>query len=146
LHRCNVHGKLSGMEFLGASARILADADEGAPLGVVEMRDVPAGQMPPLHVHRAQDEAFYVLEGKVTLFMPGREVSLGPGDYALGPRDVPHTYRVGDDLAAWLVISNPAGFERFVAEVSAAGSDPARLDAIAARHEIEILGPPGTLP
>jgi hypothetical protein len=37
--------------------------------------------------------------------------------------------------------------ERFVAEVATGGvTDPAELAAVAARHEIEALGPPGTLP
>jgi hypothetical protein len=63
------------------------------------------------------------------------------------PRGVPHTYRVGDAGARWLVTSSPAGFERFVAAVSAsATADPAELARLAADHGIEILGPPGMLP
>jgi quercetin dioxygenase-like cupin family protein len=134
------------VEFLGSRARILAAADAGAPLGVIEMLEVPAGDMPPLHVHHAQDEGFYLLEGELTLYLPDEETTLRPGDYALAPRGVPHAYRAGDEPARWLLISNPAGFERFVADVAAADSDPSRLPEIAARHEIEILGPPGTLP
>jgi hypothetical protein len=103
--------------------------------------------MPPLHVHRDHDEAFFVLEGTVTVYMPDSEVTIHPGDYLLAPRGVPHSYRVGEGTARWLVISVPSGFERFVAEVAAAGApDPARLTEIAGRHGIEILGPPGELP
>ena len=43
--------------------------------------------------------------------------------------------------------STPAGFERFVAEVSALDAvDPEVLATVAAEHDIEILGPPGMLP
>ena len=39
------------------------------------------------------------------------------------------------------------GFERFVAAVGALDEpDPATLGAVAAEHDIEILGPPGELP
>ena len=136
------------LDFLGSRARILTDgAHTGGHLGVVDMLEVPAGSMPPLHVHHREDEAFYVLSGETTLLLPGREVVCGPGDLAVAPRGVPHTYRVGTEPARWLVLSAPAGFERFVAAVGAAGDvDPDALMRIAAEHGIEILGPPGTLP
>ena len=136
------------LDFLGSRARILCDAAQtGGRLGVVDMVEVPAGHMPPLHVHRDEDEAFYVVAGEVTLHLPGREIRVGPGDLAVAPRGVPHAYRVGPEPARWLVMSTPAGFERFVAAVAECEDfDPGRLAAIAAEHSIEILGPPGTLP
>lgn len=132
------------LEFLGTRVRILASGND---LGLVDHIEVPAGDMAPLHVHHAHDEGFYVLAGEVTLHMPGRAVTLQPGDFFLAPRGVPHTYRVGGAPARWLVTSTPGGFERFVDEVAAGGvTDPAELAAVAARYDIEILGPPGMLP
>ena len=65
----------------------------------------------------------------------------------IGPRGVPHTYRVGDRPARWLVMSNPAGFERFVGDVASLEAvEPATPTAVAAEHDIEILGQPGMLP
>ena len=126
--------------FLGSRVKVLAH-------GIVEMIEVPAGDMPPLHVHHSSDECFYVIEGEVTLYLPGAERTLGPGDFILAPRGVPHTYRVGEEPCHWLVVSQPAGFERFVAAVAALDEPtPDELAAIAADHDIEILGPPGTLP
>src|SRR5215210_1300737 len=85
------------LDFLGCRARILLDADAAdARVGVVDMLEVPAGHMPPLHVHHAEDEGFLVLAGSVTLYVPDGAVSLGPGDFFRAPRGVPHTYRVGD--------------------------------------------------
>ena len=111
------------------------------------MLEVTAGHIPPLHVHHEEDEGFYILDGEVTLYMPGAQVAVGAGEFFLAPRGVPHSYRVGDAPARWLVISHPAGFERFVADVAALDeADPESLAAVAAQHGIEILGPPGTLP
>jgi quercetin dioxygenase-like cupin family protein len=117
----------------------------------------PEGDMPPLHVHHRDDEAFYALEGEMTLFVGDREIRLRAGDSAVAPRGVPHTYRVESQQARHLVINSPAGFERFVAAASVPAEaetlppgppavSPERLAEIAADYGIEILGPPGTLP
>ena len=135
------------LDFLGSRARVLSDAESsGGLLGLVEM-DVPAGDRSPLHVHHAEDEGFYVIDGEVTLFLPGEAVTLGAGEFFLAPRGVPHAYEVGDRPARWLVTSTPAHFEAFVRDVAAAGPmDPPALGALAAEHQIEILGPPGARP
>jgi quercetin dioxygenase-like cupin family protein len=136
------------IDFLSGRVRILADgAATAGALGLVEMVEAPPGDMPPLHVHHYSDEGFYLLEGELTLYTPGEQVTLQAGDYLLAPRGIPHTYRVGTEPARWLVTSMPAGFERFVAAVSALDAPyPERLGRLAAEHGIEILGPPGMLP
>jgi quercetin dioxygenase-like cupin family protein len=134
--------------FLGARCRVLADAEStGGRYGLVDMIEVPAGDMPPLHVHHAHDEGFLLLDGELSLLLPDREIALAPGEFVLAPRGVPHVYRVGDGPARFLVISLPAGFERFVQDVADLDDvDPDVLAATGTRREIEILGPPGTLP
>ena len=115
------------------------------------------GDMPPLHVHRREDETFCVLEGEVRLFVADEQIVVGPGQAAFAPRDVPHTYRVESEEARWLVITAPAGFDDFVREVSEPAPadelpptgrqvDPAFLGEAAAKAGIEILGPPCALP
>jgi mannose-6-phosphate isomerase-like protein (cupin superfamily) len=129
------------LDFLGVRHRVLAE-------GLCETIGAPAGHMPPLHVHHTHDEGFYVVDGEVTLFMPGEQVTLQRGDFFLAPRGVPHMYRVSDEgPASWLVSSHPAGFERFVAHVASLDEqDPETVTAVAAEYGIEILGPPGTMP
>jgi quercetin dioxygenase-like cupin family protein len=136
------------VQFLDSRARILASGEEtGGTFGLVELSEIPAGSMPPLHVHHGHDEGFYVLEGEVTLFVPGADVTLRAGDFYLAPRGVPHTYRVGATDARWLATSSPAGFERFVAGVAAlADPTPDRLGEVAGENDIEIRGPPGAMP
>src|SRR5215208_6798169 len=94
----------------------------------------PPGKMPPLHVHHTHDEGFYVLSGRVSLHMPGRQVTLRPGDFFLAPHSVPQTYRVTNEgPASWLTTSNPLGFEKFVAAVGGLSSqDPEAVTAVAA--------------
>jgi quercetin dioxygenase-like cupin family protein len=131
------------LDFLGAAARVLAT---GGALGLVHM-DMPAGEMPPLHMHRNQDEGFYVLGGELTLYLPGSSVTLRSGEFFLAPRGVPHAYEAGTDGARVLVSSAPSGFERFVIAVAALDEvSPEILGGVAAEHDIEILGPPGLRP
>ena len=105
---------------------------------------------PPLHVHHAEDEAWYVTEGRLTFTVGDRRIVAGPGDFVFAPRDVPHTFTVDVEPTRVLVVTTPAGFDRFVADagVPVAESqgplpaDPARLGPLQARYNFEILGPP----
>jgi quercetin dioxygenase-like cupin family protein len=134
--------------FLGSRCRILASSeDTDGTYGLVDMIEVAARDMPPLHVHHTHDEGFLLLEGRLSLFLPNREIALRPGEFVLAPRGVPHTYQVGDSPARWLVLSRPAGFEGLVEDVAALDElTPEALTATAAVYGIEILGPPGTMP
>lgn len=115
-----------------------------------------AGNMPPLHRHD-HDEAFYVLDGRLSLHLPGARIELGPGESAFAPRRIPHTYRVESECATWLAATTTGEFAAFVAETSSPALDagyappeamatPDVLAAAAARNGIELLGPPGALP
>ena len=143
--------------FIDHLVHIQVDGDDsGGSLTLMDERG-RRGDMPPLHVHRRDDETFSVLEGELRLFVAGEQIVVGPGQAAFAPRDVPHTYRVESEEARWLVITSPAGFDSFVREVSEPApahelpphgrqTDPAVLAQAAAKVGIEILGPPGTLP
>lgn len=141
--------------FLGALLTIKADAAAtGGRLGVMEHL-AARGLGSPLHVHRREDEWFYVMEGEVTFWVGGRVVTAGPGDLAWLPRDVPHTFMVTSEQARFLLVVEPGGFEDFVRALSVPAErreippasdvppDMERLVAIAAEHGVEILGPPG---
>ena len=104
--------------FIDNLARVALDGEAtGGAFDLVEIEG-REGDMPPLHVHSDHDEAFHVLEGRLTVHLPGREIELGPGDALLAPRGVPHVYRVESERAKWLAISTPARFADFVREES----------------------------
>ncbi|MFG2827874.1 cupin domain-containing protein [Streptomyces sp. NPDC048434] len=46
--------------------------------------EVPAGTVPPVHVI-SQEEAFYVLSGRLRFSIDGESAELGPGDAAVAP-------------------------------------------------------------
>ena len=144
--------------FLDTLVRVHVDGDgSSGTLGLVEST-ARGGDMPPLHVHHNEDEAFYVLDGRMTLFVADREpIELEAGQSVLAPKGVPHVYRVESDRARWLVAVGPSGFDAFVREIAEPAEvddlppagrvhDVERVTVAASRHGIEILGPPGTLP
>ncbi len=92
----------------------------GGLYAMAEIVSTPEGFV-PLHVHRREDEAFYVLDGEVTFTIGDQVVEAGPGSFAFGPRDVPHRYTVLTPTARMLMLFSPAGFEGFIRETS----DPA---------------------
>lgn len=131
---------------------VKADADvTGGRFSLLEQLVTPAGN-PPLHVHRDEDEAFYVLEGELDLVVGEERFSCAAGAFALAPKGIPHTYVVRSPVARLLVIGAPAGVDRFFRDVGERASarivpqptapDVARVAEVAARYGIELVGPP----
>ncbi|HXF56431.1 MAG TPA: quercetin 2,3-dioxygenase [Actinomycetota bacterium] len=132
--------------------RVLAGADstEGA-MGVWEWRGTSAGN-PPLHVHHREDEAFYLLEGRITFEVGEERLHASAGDFVFAPRDLPHRFAVESAEARMLVLVTPGGFERFFAAVGRPAEssglpplerpDPEALARAAAPYGVDILGPP----
>ena len=148
-------GEGQALWFLGSLVTIKASGeDTGGRMAVIEHLS-PRGSGSPLHVHRNEDESFYVLEGELTMWVDGQTIAAPKGSFVYGPRDVPHTFIVTSEEARFVIIAAPAGFDDFVRTIGEPAQqlvipppateppDIAALSAIAARHGIEILGPPG---
>lgn len=62
----------------------------------------------PLHVHHADDEAWYVLQGELGFRLGDRDVIARAGSGVLAPRGTPHTYwNAGAEEARYLLIMTP---------------------------------------
>jgi quercetin dioxygenase-like cupin family protein len=126
-------------------------ADTGGQMSIIEITE-PPGAEAPLHVHHREDEAFWVLEGEVTFVVGDMTVEAKAGDFAFGPRDIPHRYKVGDTGCRMLFICTPGGFEDLITGMSEpAGSrtlppppeeepDWERIAAVAKAHGADLLG------
>jgi len=128
----------------------LTAENSGGALSIVEVTE-PPNAAAPLHVHHAEDETFYILEGEVTFELGGGRCTAAPGDVVFGPRGVPHRYDVGGTGARMLFVTTPGGFEAVVRAMSVPATEP-RLpgrvhepaDADAAQaaaraHQVEVL-------
>jgi quercetin dioxygenase-like cupin family protein len=141
--------------FMGFLVTVKSSAEStGGGVAVLEHL-APRGAGSPLHVHRREDEWFYVLEGELTFWVGGEVIEAPAGAFVYGPRGIPHTFVVSSERARFLLVTEPAGFEGFVrATATPAGElaippaateppDMAALAAAAAAAGIEIVGPPG---
>jgi quercetin dioxygenase-like cupin family protein len=141
--------------FLGALTTIKASGETTGGRVAVTENWARRGHGSPLHVHHNEDEWFYVLSGELTFWVGGETVTAGAGSFVYGPRDVPHTFTVSSDEARFLLVVEPAGFERFVRELSEPAQAPTLPDdtvalpapeemmAAAETYGLEIIGPPG---
>lgn len=59
------------------------------------------------HLHRLEDEGFYVIEGHLTLHSPDGDIELNPGEFGWAPRNIRHAYTVGSEGARVLLIQTP---------------------------------------
>ncbi len=110
--------------FFGMLAEVKASAvDTGGQYTLVEIT-APPGLQAPLHVHYTEDEAFYVIEGSVTIVVGDETLELARGEYAFGPRNVPHRFTVGPDGARMLWVLTPGGFEDLIEAVSVPADAP----------------------
>jgi quercetin dioxygenase-like cupin family protein len=137
--------------WFGALAEIKATAaDTGGQLTLVEVT-CPPGYQGVRHVHHSEDEAFWLLAGDMDLEVGGKQIEMHAGDYAFGPRDVPHSFSAGGGGCRVLFILTPGGFENLIMATSEPAQartvpppsdempDIARLQAIVAQFGGEIL-------
>jgi mannose-6-phosphate isomerase-like protein (cupin superfamily) len=101
---------------------------------------------PPRHVHHAQEEWFYVLEGEYVIEVGETSYELHPGDSILAPRAVPHVWAcIGGGNGRLLIVFQPAGqMEAFFEESTLLDSLPPQSEvaALFARHGMTVVGPP----
>ncbi len=91
--------------------------DTGGRLAVFEIL-FPPDSGPPLHVHEREDEAFYVLEGDLSVRMGDKEFEAPSGSFTFQPRGIPHTFRSSSEGARVLLMVIPSGFEGYFRALS----------------------------
>jgi mannose-6-phosphate isomerase-like protein (cupin superfamily) len=126
----------------------LTGASTSGGMDIVDHR-VPAGYAPPLHVHEAQDEVFYVIDGEFAVRCGDQRWTAGPGSLVFLPRNVAHGFTVSSNgPGRTLLINAPAGFAEVITELGelapelvlpepgVAMPDPDHAAAVVAAHGI----------
>jgi quercetin dioxygenase-like cupin family protein len=113
----------------------------------------PPGHETPYHLHHAEDEAFYVLDGEFTFFSEGKKTILRSGGYIFLPRGIPHGIRcTGSGPSTKLILAMPgSGFLGMMLEMAEPAKervlppptapDIEKLTMLCAKYKIDILGP-----
>jgi quercetin dioxygenase-like cupin family protein len=109
----------------------LTGQDTGGRLGLEEFVLPPGTVGARPHIHKAHDEYFYVLSGRLTVTTGSGDHVLGAGDLAHAPRGSIHGYRNDDTSidARGLCLYTPPGYEQYFRDVH---------DAVAAGEELSV--------
>jgi quercetin dioxygenase-like cupin family protein len=101
---------------------------------------VPPGGGPPPHIHRNENETFYVLEGHCTVRLGDERVVAGPGDFVNIPRGAVHCFRNESAAPVRMILTfTPAGIEKFFEETLEPALDPTQdppdnIEEVGARY------------
>lgn len=110
----------------------------------------------PWHVHHKEDEAFYILEGEMTIHVGKQTFKGTPGSFIFAPKDIPHMYTVDSPgYVRVLMFFSPSGFEDFIRATSIPAPslvppppstveiDYEQVMGIAQQYGAEFVEPPG---
>lgn len=89
-----------------------------------------------LHVHHSDDEAWHVLEGKLTFRYADRSETAGPGATVFVPAGTAHTYTTSPD-ARYLIVLTPR-LSKLI-DALHADRDPSHQQEIYRRFDSELL-------
>jgi len=107
--------------------------DAGGPPG-------PPRWIAPLHLHRKDDEAWYVLEGKLCIRVEKDVVEAAAGSAVFVPRGTAHTYwNPGPGLVRYLLVMT-ANIYSLIQDIHAmTDRSPAALRAVFEKHDSELV-------
>jgi quercetin dioxygenase-like cupin family protein len=105
---------------------------------------IPAGFATGRHVHRVQEETFYVLDGECEWHVGDRTVHATPGTYLFIPPGVPHNItNVSEKPARVLMTVSPPGHEHYFEELARLATqgapDPKALADLRDRYDTDQL-------
>jgi mannose-6-phosphate isomerase-like protein (cupin superfamily) len=82
---------------------------DGGDLSLMERTLPPGGRRPPPHRHTNCSEAYFVLDGVVSIIVEGQELAVEREGFVLVPRGTAHTFgNTSAEPARLLVIHTPA--------------------------------------
>ena len=125
----------------GAQDRfLLAAADTGGRVSLVEHRAPPGTLIAPLHRHTREDEFSLVLDGRMGAVCDGEEVEAGAGDLVWKPRNAWHTFwNAGDAPVRILEVITPGGLEELFRSIDALDApEPDELERMAAPFGLDL--------
>jgi quercetin dioxygenase-like cupin family protein len=95
-------------------------------LAVIEVLVEAGSAGPPLHIHPAHAEGFYMLDGELLVHVHDEVRTARTGEFVFATAGTPHTFaNHGDHDARLLLTCTPAGFERYFDRLAAGiGGDP----------------------
>ena len=130
----------------------LSQEDNADGLTLIE-HHMAEGFAVPLHVHRDEDESFYILQGEVRMKIDDEVCRLTPGDAITVSGGTPHSFRIVSPEARFLSmttgrfeamirsVARPAENDGLPPQAEPTDEEVAALVAACAAHGIAFQGP-----
>ena len=122
--------------------KILGTSDNS--FAIAEWRDDgshPGRPIAPLHLHRSDDEAWYVLEGTLCVRSGDQIINAKAGSGVLVPRGTPHTYwNPSPEPARYLLFMTPTIYRLIQAIHATDDRTPSSMNALFGKYDSELLG------
>ena len=123
--------------------RLIGASDSSFVIAEWTDRGAPPGKrqpIAPVHIHHADDEAWYVLEGVLGFRLGDQEVEAAAGTAVFAPRSVPHSYwNARSTPARYLLIMTPAIRLLIEALHALPTRDAASMQAVFRHYDSELL-------
>ncbi len=141
-----IHGHI---HLKGVNSNILdvkvSGSDTDGALAMFEQTSLSQGKGTPLHLHLAQDEVFYVIEGAYYFQVGDEKFHLAKGESIFLPRKIPHAWTQVSEKGKMTVVLQPAGkLEDFFVTMAALDHEPDKeeIAKIFADNDMQVVGPP----
>ncbi|RYY56081.1 MAG: cupin domain-containing protein [Chitinophagaceae bacterium] len=121
----------------------ISGADTDGALAMFEYTGL-AKTGPSMHLHLAQDEIFYVVEGRYRFVVGGNTMEVTAGDTVFLPRNVAHTWVQLTDQGKMIYQVQPAGnMEDFFRVMNGFKAPPTKeeVEKIHLEHGMKLIGP-----
>jgi mannose-6-phosphate isomerase-like protein (cupin superfamily) len=89
----------------------------GGDFSLMERTLPPGGRRPPPHRHTNCSEAYFVLDGVVTVTVEDDELAIGPQGFVLVPRGTAHTFGNASAGPARLLVIHAPAMDAYFAEL-----------------------------
>jgi mannose-6-phosphate isomerase-like protein (cupin superfamily) len=110
--------------------KAIAELDDG-DFSLMERTLPPGGRRPLPHRHTNCSEAYFVLEGSVSVVVEDEELVLGPESFVLVPRGTAHTFGNAGQVEARLLVLHAPAMDAYFAGLHQlwSGSEPPSREA-----------------
>jgi mannose-6-phosphate isomerase-like protein (cupin superfamily) len=88
---------------------------DGGDFSLMERTLPPGGRRPPPHRHTNCSEAYFVLDGQVSVTVEDEELAVGPEGFVLVPRGTAHTFGNSTQRHARLLVIHAPAMDAYFA-------------------------------
>jgi len=88
---------------------------DGGDFSLMERTLPPGGRRPPPHRHTNCSEAYFVLDGVVSVTVEDEDLAVGPEGFVLVPRGTAHTFGNSSESPARLLVMHAPAMDAYFA-------------------------------